>query len=171
MNEFHKDLEIREWDGKMVIAHMVSAYKVMYDTTGRVGPKLFGAAWPEYKLSAVDKAEQQLAGTNSIGRMRSRIQRNTRDCERMEHVLTGFRSKKGDHRPWVSEFLIDNPGIRNCLEAQVIGQTECELRNISFNAKKMCKKRGWAYSTFRKRKNDGARIIASGLNRLEIPIW
>lgn len=171
MNKHQQNFEVNEWDAKMVIARMVDAYKVLYDTTGRTGPAMYGAAWPEYRLSAIDKAEQQLAGTNTIGRMRSRIQRNTRDCERMEHVLIGFKSKYGVHRPWISEFLKDRPGIRNCFEAQVIGQTECELRNISFNAKKMCKARGWAYSTFRSRRNDGAQMIAGGLNKLEVSVW
>lgn len=171
MIDMHRKHEIREWDAKMVIARMIDAYKVLYDTTGRSGPAMYGAAWPEYQLSAVDKAEQQLAGTNSIGRMRARVQRNSRDCQRMDHVLIGFKSKYGEHRPWISEFLINKPGIRRCFEAHIIGQTECDLRNISFNAKKMCIRKGWAYSTFRARRNDGAQIIAGGLNNLEISIW
>ncbi len=143
------------WDGKRVIARMVDAYKILYDTTGRVGPSSFG---------------QMLNETNTIGRMRARVQRTSKEVTLMDHVFTGFRYADRQYGPWLREFLEHRPGMRKCVAMHVIGQGEAELRNMSFNAKRMCRSAGLAYSTFRGRRNDGARIIAARLNQLGIDL-
>lgn len=161
-----------EWDKKLVMTTMIRAFEVLYDTTGRVGPKAPGGAWPEYRYSQADMAEQMIAGTNSVGRMRARIRRNSHEIAAMDNVLIGFRDPDGgEHKSWMAEFLADKDGYRNCLGIHVTETAMAEIHSRKFSAKRYCKRIGWAYSTYRRRRDDGAQIIAGKLNLMGVVVW
>lgn len=160
------------WDEKLVKAHLIQAFVVLYDTTGRVGPGKVNTYWPDYTLNPVEKADQLLAGTNSIGRMRARIPRSVREIGRMENALIGFRDPRGDeHRGWLSAFLESHQGARTCLGIYVTKTAEAEIRNRPFKQKGFCNHIGLAYSTYRRRRDDGAQIIAGKLDLLGVSPW
>ncbi|WP_420408665.1 hypothetical protein [Hoeflea sp.] len=154
-----------EWDGASVKRALINALETMYATSGRVAPKSFGSAMPEYRVDAVDLWEQRRAETNSVGRMTARVQRTAREVTRMEIVLLGHTHKGKHVENWLSGFLKDQDGMRNCLVAWATWEV------FNKNSKKECRKRGWAYSTFRSRRDRGAEVIAHHLNRLGIESW
>lgn len=161
-------MRVDYWDGKLVISKMVDAYKILYDTTGRVGPSKGVSSWPEFKLDAIDKAIQQRSEEAVTGLLRARVQRTSKEVRLCDHVFTGFKISGIEYHPWLWQFLEGNPGMKTCLAMQIKGQAEADLRNVSFNAKQMCRRKGIAYSTYRARRNDGAKIIAFGLNELGV---
>jgi len=161
-------IEHTEWTAEFVKNEMASAFAVLFDTTGRVGPRGHTSNWPEYlqQITTSDNAEQQLAGTNTVGRMRARVQRSAREISNMEKVLLGHRSKDGRHLPaWPIGFLQDSDGMRRCLIAS------CIWKSRGLLAKKECKRRGWSYTTFRRRRDRAAEIIAFRLNEAQIEVW
>ena len=159
---------VEHWDGKLVLAKMIDAYKILYDTTGRVGPSRGGSSWPEMQLDAIDKAIQQRSEEAVTGLLRARVQRTSKEVKLCDHVFTGFKIRGVEYHPWLWQFLEHKRGMKTCVAMHVKGQAQADLRNVSFNAKKMCRRRDLAYSTFRSRRNDGARLIAQGLNELGV---
>lgn len=157
-----------QWTAGAVKAEMVLAFEVLFDTTGKVGPRGHTSNWPVYlrQVTASDSAEQQLAGANPDGRMRVRMRRSAREISNMEKVLLGHRNKAGRDVPaWPVGFLQDSDGMRRCLIAWCIW----EVRGC--HAKKECQKRGWSYTTFRRRRDRGAEIIALRLNEAGVELW
>lgn len=160
-----------EWSAALVKLTMITAFEVLYDTTGRVGPKGPGGNWPEYRYNQSDKADQILAGTNSVGRMRARIPRNSREIAIMEHVLLGFKNPNGSLcKNWMAEFLSDKRGYQNCLGVHVTETARAITQNRKFKAKGHCRRIGLAYSTYRRRRDDGAQIIAGKLNLMGVGV-
>lgn len=154
-----------EWDGAMVKRALINAFETMYATSSRVAPNGYGSSMPEYRVDAADLWEQRRAETNSVGRMGARIQRTAREVSQMEIVLLGH-TRNGKHiENWLSGFLADNDGMRNCL----VAWAEWEVFNRKDKVE--CRNRGWAYSTFRSRRDRGAEVIAHHLNRLGIEPW
>jgi hypothetical protein len=160
--------EQTEWTADIVKNEMVLAFEVLFDTTGRVGPRGHTSNWPEYlqQVTTSDNAEQQLAGTNSVGRMRARVQRSAREISNMEKVLLGHRNKDGRNLPaWPIGFLQDSDGMRRCLVSWCIWEVR------GWHAKKECKRRGWSYTTFRRLRDRAAEIIAFRLNEEGVDLW
>lgn len=157
-----------KWTPEYVKAEMITAFEVLFYTTGGVGPRDHTSNWPEYlrQVTASDSAEQRLSGTNSVGRMKARIQRSARDISNMEKVLLGHRGKDGkEHPAWVVGYLNGSDGMRRCLVAS------CIWKSRGLLAKKECRKRGWSYTTFRRSRDRAAEIIAFRLNEAGISLF
>lgn len=160
--------EQTEWTAAIVKVELKAAFEVLFDTTGRVGPGGHKSNWPEYlqQVTQSDNAEQQLSGTNAVGRMRARVQRSAREISNMEKVLLGHKGKDGKlHPAWPIGFLKDSDGMRRCLVSWCIWEVR------GWHAKKECQRRGWSYTTFRRRRDRGAEIIAFNLNEAGIELW
>ncbi len=161
-----------EWTADHVKAALVDAFEIDYDTGGRVGPKMYGSAMPEYLPDSRDLWWQVSSGSNRVGRMRAKVQRRSIKISRMEIVLLGHKDRNGNHIPnWLGGYLRDLSGPRNCLEAHAVNSAYWNLRGKSFDAKRFCKRVGWSYSTYRSRRDRGAAIIAFHLNELGMPTW
>jgi hypothetical protein len=105
--------EQTEWTAAIVKVELKAAFEILFDTTGRVGPGGHKSNWPEYlqQVTQSDNAEQQLSGTNAVGRMRARVQRSAREISNMEKVLLGHKGKDGKlHPAWPIGFLKDSDG-------------------------------------------------------------
>lgn len=161
-----------QWDAGLVKAALVEAFECDYDTGGRVGPKMFGSAMPDYLPDDKDMWWQRGSGSNTVGRMRARLQRRSIDITRMEIALLGHCGRNGKHIPnWLGGLLSGQDGPKNCLEAHAINSAFWNLKGKDFDAKRFCKKVGWNYHTFRSRRDRGADIIAHKLNELGIEVW
>lgn len=148
-----------EWTPKLVKDAMVHAFEVLLDTSGQIGPDWFKNNWPEYRVSFEDEVGQIAQGTEKKT-ARVRVQRTAREITAMEKVLLGHR----DQRNWGS-YLHHMPAARRALV------TWCfwEIRNRHTEVE--CERRGWAYSTFRRRRDDAAKTIAAKLNDAGVSAW
>ena len=154
-----------QWTAKLVRYEMAKAYQVLFDTTGRIGPEELKSSWPDYRYSAADIAEQRLARTNGVGRMRAKVQRTAREISRMEIILAGC-TVNGAHRPaWATAYLSDNKVLRRALVEW------CMWELFGWDTERECRRRGWAYSTFRRRRDNAAQIVADRLNAAGVPTW
>lgn len=161
-----------EWTPELVKAALVDAFEIDYDTGGRVGPKMYGSAMPEYLVDSKDLWWQRESGSNKVGRMRAKVQRRSVEISRMEIVLLGHRDRNGRDLPnWLGGYLRDMDGPRNCLEAHAVNSAFWNIRGKQFDAKRFCKRVGWSYWTFRSRRDRGAAIIAHHLNELGLQPW
>lgn len=161
-----------EWTKDLVKAALVDAFEIDYDTGGRVGPKMFGSAMPDYLADSKDIWWQRESGSNKVGRMRAKVQRRSIEISRMEIILLGHDDNKGGHMPnWLGGFLMGLDGPRNCLEAHAVNSAFWNLKGKDFDAKRFCKRVGWSYWTYRSRRDRGAEIIALKLNEAGIGVW
>lgn len=147
------------WTANLVKDEMIRAFQVLEDTTGRVGPDWFKNNWPEYRVEFADEVNQVSMGTNKTV-TRVRIQRTAREISAMERVLLGHR-----HQPkWGAYILKEQAAMRS-----LVSWCFWEIRGRHAEAE--CRRRGWAYSTFRKRRDKAADIIAGSLNAAGIAVW
>lgn len=161
-----------QWTKELVKAALVDAFEVDYDTGGRVGPKMYGTAMPDYLVDSKDLWWQRESGSNTVGRMRAKIQRRSVEITRMEIVLLGHRDPQAGDRPnWLGGLLQGLDGPRRCLEAHAVNSAFWSLRGKSFDAKRFCRRVGWSYSTYRSRRDRGAEIIAFKLNEIGLRPW
>jgi hypothetical protein len=147
------------WTDKLVKAEMVRAFAVLEDTTGKVGPDWFKNNWPEYRVEFADEVAQVAQGTQKTV-TRVRVQRTARDISAMERVLLGHRNQPN----WGS-YVLDQPAAFRALVAWCFWEIRGRHTEVE------CQRRGWAYSTFRKRRDKAAAVIAARLNAQEIPVW
>jgi hypothetical protein len=148
------------WTAKIVREAVAEAFAVLFDSSGRVGPRDVRAAWPEYILEGQEYWEQWKIGTQYVGK-RVRTQRKAHEVAKMEAVLIG--NKKG--KPWLWRYLADHNTERTRLSAWAIAK----CRGVS--SRELCRRQKWAYSTFMRYRDTGAGIIAMGLNRDDVEIW
>lgn len=161
-----------QWTPELVKAALVDAFEVDYDTGGRVGPKMYGTAMPDYLVDLKDLWWQRESGSNTVGRMRAKIQRRSAEISRMEIVLLGHRDPQAGDRPnWLGGLLQGLDGPRRCLEAHAVNSAFWNLRGKSFDAKRFCNRIGWNYRTYRSRRDRGAEIIAFKLNEIGLQPW
>lgn len=152
------------WDPTLVKNAMVHAFEVLFDTTGQVGPDWFKNNWPEYRVSFEDEVGQIAQGTErQIERVR--VQRTAREITIMEKVLIGSKGPDGQKLPNWGKYVEDAPAARRALV------TWCFWEIRGRHTEVECERRGWAYSTFRRRRDDAAKKIASRLNQEGIKAW
>ncbi len=143
------------WTPKTVKEEMVRAFEVLLDTTGKVGPDWFKSNWPEYRTEFGDEVGQVAQGTQRrIERVR--VQRTAREISAMERVLLGV----GGQPSW-NRLVIGQPAALRALV------TWCFWEIFGRHTEVECERRGWAYSTFRRRRDVAAATIANALNRGE----
>ncbi|WP_378952155.1 hypothetical protein [Mesorhizobium sp. ANAO-SY3R2] len=154
-----------KWTSKLVRYEMAKAYQVLFDTTGGIGPDTIKSSWPDYRYSTADIAEQRIAKTNGKGRMRAKVPRTAREIYRMEIILAGA-TVNGLHRPaWATAYLNGDKALRRALVEW------CMWELYGWDTEAECRRRGWAYSTFRSRRDKAAGIIADALNTAGVPTW
>ncbi|TVR06656.1 MAG: hypothetical protein EA385_15170 [Salinarimonadaceae bacterium] len=142
------------WDIASVRTALVQGYRVLLDTVGREGPRGAGSYWPAFPAEAADLWEQRRTGSNTVGRMRVRIQRTSIEIQQAEAALH-----------WPMRLLADDHNLRVVLQAWALAQA------MRIKGRTLCKRRGWAYSTLRERRDRAARIIAEQLNRERVEPW
>lgn len=152
------------WTAKMVKDAMVHAFEVLIETTGQVGPDWFKNNWPEYRVEFQDEVGQHQQGTaRQQGRVR--VQRSAREISRMEMVLLGGKARDGQPVPNWGLHLNHLPAARRALV------TWCFWEIFNRHTEVECERRGWAYSTFRRRRDQGAAEIAARLNQQGVDAW
>ncbi|RWM29433.1 hypothetical protein [Mesorhizobium sp.] len=147
------------WTPTLVKNAMVHAFEVLLDTTGQVGPDWFKNNWPEYRVEFSDEVGQHNQGTAKTV-TRVRMQRTAREISQMEKVLIGHRGL-----PNWGRYVESEPAARRALV------TWCFWEIRGRHTEVECQRRGWAYSTFRRRRDSAARLIADNLNRQGVPAW
>ncbi|TIR23997.1 MAG: hypothetical protein E5X34_13155 [Mesorhizobium sp.] len=147
------------WTPTLVKNAMVHAFEVLLDTTGQVGPDWFKNNWPEYRVEFSDEVAQRSEGTvRTITRVR--VQRTAREISQMETVLIGHRGF-----PNWGMYVSDEPAAKRALV------TWCFWEIRGCHTEVECQRRGWAYSTFRRRRDKAAQTIAQRLNHTGIDSW
>ncbi len=160
------------WTGDRVKAELVAAFEVLFDTSGPVGPGGHGSNWPSYVYEAREIWEMRREGTNTVGRMRARIQRRAKEVTASDNVLYGMRLKNGiEIKGWIPQFLEKQGGARRCLLAHVFGTVEANRFDRKFKVSVWCRRHGVSESTFRSRRDRGAEMVAFGLNEFGVPVW
>jgi hypothetical protein len=150
-----------EWRPEDVKTELVRAFRVLFSVTVRDSYYTAGGGfWPSYLYEAdeVDEARRQAVTENR--RLKARNSFTPRDIRRMEAILLGEGRRKG----WLVEFLHGNPAAKRCLARWAIWSAQ--YRNI----KHECRQRSWAYSTFRKRRDLGAALLAEALNAARVEL-
>ncbi|BCM19195.1 hypothetical protein [Mesorhizobium sp. J8] len=147
------------WTPTLVKNAMVHAFEVLLDTTGQVGPDWFKNNWPEYRVEFSDEVNQHQEGAaRTVTRVR--VQRTARDSSRMEKVLIGDRGMPNWGRYVEAEPAARRAPVTWCFWAIRGRHTEVE-----------CQRRGWAYSTFRRRRDKAAALISTRLNAAGVVPW
>lgn len=147
------------WTPTLVKNAMVHAFEVLLDTTGQVGPDWFKNNWPEYRVEFSDEVNQHQEGTaRTVTRVR--VQRTARDISRMEKVLIG-----SNNLPNWGRYCESEPAARRALV------TWCFWEIRGRHTEVECQRRGWAYSSFRRRRDNAANRIAEELNAAGVPSW
>ena len=155
------------WTHQDVKREYSRAYAVLADTMARGGPKHYGSAWPDI-WDPRDYWENYHSKTNKADPYdRARLPRTSREISRMEAVMIGYKlpATKLEIKSWFAEFLANRDKLRICLNIHA----KSELTKS--HEKYLSRKQGIAYSTYRQRRDDGARIIAGNLNRLMVPMF
>jgi hypothetical protein len=148
------------WDAKSVQFHLKQAYRVLQATQVRGDYRLdSGGYWPEHLYSKDDIAGQQRMNYARAAKVATK-RYSPRDIQIMETVLIGQGGRKG----WLVEFLKNKPGASRCLAHWAIWASQG--RSI----KHECIIHGFAYSTFRKKRDQAAQLLADALNAARVEL-
>lgn len=149
-----------EWTSQDVKRELAQAFRVLFSVPVRDAPLSTGAGfWPDhtYERDEVDEQRRQAITEN---RPRLKVRYGPRDIQKMETILLGTHGEKA----WLVRFLSDQPGARRCLTRWAIWSAQDR------NVKRECRLRGWAYSTFRRRRDQGAQLLADALNQAQVEL-
>ena len=137
------------WTAKTVRETIREAFAVLLALPSRdSGPSTTSTWWPD---SPFDPAE--LSEIRKVAR-RQKVATDPQAISRMEKILIG----DGKHKCWLREFLADEPGIRRVIVADALWSATATPFEIG------CRRKGWAYSTTRRNRDKGAKMIAERLN-------
>lgn len=153
---------MKEWKSKDVMFELAKAYRVLSVVPVRDSHRTdSGTFWPKIAYDRDEIKEQQAQQTTENKRIVGKHSFSPRDIKRMELILLGNDKRKG----WLVEFLRTQPGAKRCLERWAIWKAQDR------NVKHECFVRGWAYSTFRRKRDQAAQLLADALNeaRVELP--
>lgn len=152
------------WTDKLVRSAILDAYRTLGRTTSWPGHKSIRAAWPDYKISAADYAEQVIAG-NFKGK-RVRLGATAQQITHMEIVLTGWRDEVGHHHAgWMAGPLLGYPEHREMLLSWVRASL------VGVSTTQMCREMGWPLATFKRKRDVATGIICDRLNRAGLRAW
>jgi len=135
---------MKAWTADEVVTELVDAYRVLH--TVPVKDRGAGASsfWPDISYEADEVAEMR-SQVIAEG-VRLRIRPTPRQIQRMEIVLLGDSTTSG----WLHEHMSDVPALKRVLAAAVLW----EAAGSEFKAG--CRRRRWAYSTFRRNRDKAA---------------
>jgi hypothetical protein len=142
------------WTAKDVKFELVKAFRVLSVVPVRDPDPRAGSFWPKIYHDRDELKEQAKQATTENRPIRSRHNFSPRDIKRMESVLLGEGSRKG----WLAEYLQDHPGAKRCLTRWAIWTAQDR------NLKHELFIRGLAYSTFRRKRDQAAQLLADALN-------
>lgn len=146
---------MKTWTPDDVKYELARAYRVLFSLPVRdASPSSGQGYWPHHTYEAEEIAEQQAMEKTENRPIRARPHFSPRDIRRAEAILLG----EGDAKGWLVQFLSDRPAMKRCLASWAIWHARDR------NAKLECKVKGWAYSTFRRRRDQGAQALADALN-------
>ena len=153
---------MKDWQPKDVMFELVKAHRVLSVVPVRDSHRTdSGTFWPKIAYDRDEIKEQQTQETTENKRIVGKHSFSPRDIKRMELILLGDGKRKG----WLAEFLRAHPGAHRCLARWAIWKAQDR------NVKHECFLRGWAYSTFRRKRDQAAALLAKELNaaRIELP--
>ena len=151
---------MKTWTADEVVAELVEAYRVLYAVPVKdKGCAGSASLWPEhtYEADEVKEIRSQMIADG----VRIRIRPTPQQIQRMEIVLLGDRGGSG----WLRTHMSDKPALKRVLVAAVLW----EASGSEFKAG--CRRRRWAYSTFRRNRDRAAALLAERLTlaRVELP--
>jgi hypothetical protein len=149
------------WDAKQVKFQLAQAYRVLQTAPLRGDYRLGGGGfWPQVYYTRDEIKEQQRMLYGQAAK-RSNKRYGPREIKIMESVLCG----QGDRKGWLAEWLADKPGAQRCLAQWAIWCAQD--RNI----KHECIIKGWAYSTFRRKRDQAAKLLADRLTAARVEVF
>lgn len=141
------------WSPDSVKQELVRAFEVLWTLPDNDRMSTGRGFWPHHTYEA-DEVDEMRKASITEGEGRQRVRFTPKDIQRMEQVLLG----EGGQANWLYRFLRDAPGARRCLVCWAIWMS----RGVSERAG--CRRRGWAQTTFRRRREEGAVLLADALN-------
>lgn len=140
------------WSPEVVEMRLKEAIRVTQRTAGRVGPKIFGSAWPEYQYDWADRLAQQ-------GRTDEEKAEDARERNRARINYTAAQVSAADEAlAWVERY-VENEHQRKALclwmYAKAVGRPW----------QAMAKRRGMNVETAKRRKSRAIHSIIVGLVR------
>ena len=144
------------WTAADVKWELLHAFRVLFDMPGGGGGS--SGFWPTMYPDPEDL--EDIAARERFEMRRVKAHHSPRDIKRMEAILLG-----DDRGPaWLPRFLKDYPAARRCLAKWAIWRASDRI------VKDECRLRGLAYSTFRKKRDQAAEIIAAALNEARVEL-
>ena len=145
----------REWKLGDVKREFARAYQILMDWESRPGPKPDTAMWPDYLVEYDEEPPKK------------RRRATPKEISNMEKVMLGFRNPVTGKQimPWAKAYL----GKRTALVKALEIFARCEAFDLT--EKHEAKRFGIAYSTYRRHRDDAARIIATGLNNSKVRMF
>lgn len=143
------------WTYKLVKQALVDAFRMLRNTSGRVGPGGLKASWPEYAEAGDYPPEKTKTSPYSTHMT----------ITRMEMILLGWREEGVDHPAWLNGGLMIYPDFRAKLIAWVFSELHGEA------TVDLCHRRKWSVATFKRHRDKAAGMIAERLNRAGMEIW
>lgn len=150
-----------EWTPDRVKFELVRAFRVLQSVPVRDSFYTAGGGfWPSYCYEKDEIAEQRAQEATENRPVRDRRRYTPRDIQRMEAILLG----QGNEKAWLVRFLNEAPAARRCLTWWAIWAAQDRTIKVA------CRRKGWAYSTFRRQRDNGACLLAEALNRARVEI-
>lgn len=136
------------WNGKLVRDRLVECATIIERQGGRVAPKQYGSAMPEYTQDWGDLIGQADSGTIHEGGNRVTIRASHAQMSRVEEALS-----------WPARYLDRHEGPRRVLRLYLF----CKAKRLTFTRR--AQRRGWSKPTTFRALDRALTIIAVGLMR------
>lgn len=162
----HQEDAHTRWTPELVKRAIAEAFRVLHDTTGRVGHRRIKAAWPEVYREWGDLLAAAEIGYRAPVKFRRR--REAHEITRMEMVLTGWKGEDGRaHRAWLDgPLMLDGyRGRRAALVLWVLADL------YGWRISDLCRKRRIPRRSFDRHATQAAAMIADRLNRIGLEVW
>lgn len=151
---------MKTWTADEVKAELADAFRVLFAVPVQDRGCASGSGWWPELIFDADEVDAQRQQAIADG-VRPRIRPTPRQIRRMELVLLGDKQHSG----WVKRFMQDAPALRRVLVASSLWAAS----DYAYTAG--CRRRGWAYSTFKRNRDRAAQFLADRLTeaRVELP--
>lgn len=143
------------WDVEAVKDAIVRGYIVNRETVRRPGPRGYATYWPAFPPEMEDIWEMRRTGSNTVGRMKARIQRTAAEIAQSDATMS-----------WPMTYLADvQEHKRTALFSLAFG------RSCGVSDGRIAQRRGLARSTMQLWRDSTARLLAERLNRAGVTPW
>ncbi|WP_342361375.1 hypothetical protein [Terrarubrum flagellatum] len=150
------------WTGEHVMLRLIKAFEILNLVMSAPGPRSPSGLWPGIRrerkeVEDVEYAIESAALRGEVDRrptlVRAKSDITARMIHEMEHALY-----------WPAQFVVDRNERRALLTWAMAKAAKRDMTRI-------CRKRGWAYSTTRRRRDAAGKTIADALNRAGRPVF